>query len=494
MALVLYSVSLGGTFVYDDFDVFERDDRLADPSQWGRYWTESYNNGVDNLFRPLTSLSYATQWWLHGDRAWAFHLVNVLMNAGVCALVAELARRLFGFRAAVIAGLLFAAHPVHVEAVAYIVGRAELGCAAGMLGAIVLSLGRPVTLPRVNAIVLCCLTSILCKEQGLLAPVLVALALFLRTHRYSSAERESLKALAVVLCFAVGGYIAWREMHLKFWWDRVFLDWTINPMARSHGVDRLLMPVVLMGRYAALLVFPWKLSPDYGASVIGWSVAPSDPYLWIGLAAVALWVTAIVKCRSNRPMLFVLVAAALTYAMVGNIVALIGTNFGERLMYIPSAFLLIAAGALLSKLRFATPLVVFLVLLGSARTVTYALRWNDRPTFYEKSIVDQPKAVRLYMLLAADHMAEAERAEKRGDAKSARQYRDRAADVIARGIEQAPDYLMVWIESAVIAYHRGDLDKADADLNRSLAIKPTIPAAMWQQKVAARRAATQRSP
>ena len=55
--------------------------------------------------------------------------------------MAELARRLAGTRAAYVAGLLFAAHPVHVEAVANIVGRSELACAAASLGALVLLAG-----------------------------------------------------------------------------------------------------------------------------------------------------------------------------------------------------------------------------------------------------------------------------------------------------------------------------------------------------------------
>src|SRR5439155_3187659 len=103
----------------------------------------------------------------HGNRPWVFHLVNVLLNAVVCALVAELARRLliYGSRdacvasahieqtgdagvAATIAGLLFVAHPIHVEAVANIVGRAELMCALGAIGAMVLFLHRPMTVAR----------------------------------------------------------------------------------------------------------------------------------------------------------------------------------------------------------------------------------------------------------------------------------------------------------------------------------------------------------
>src|SRR5439155_23772183 len=94
-AIALYAVSIGGTYVYDDWDILFNDSRVAHPGQWKQFWTESYNGGVDNLYRPLVSMTYATQWRLHGDRAWAFHLVNVLLHATVCALVAEFARRLF---------------------------------------------------------------------------------------------------------------------------------------------------------------------------------------------------------------------------------------------------------------------------------------------------------------------------------------------------------------------------------------------------------------
>src|SRR5436190_5468840 len=121
-SLLLYAITLGGTYVYDDFDILFNDARLRNPDQWKLYLTQSYNGGVDNLYRPLVSMTYAVQWWLHGDRPWAFHLVNILLHAGVCALVAELARRLSGTRAAYVAGLLFAALPIHVEAVANIVG------------------------------------------------------------------------------------------------------------------------------------------------------------------------------------------------------------------------------------------------------------------------------------------------------------------------------------------------------------------------------------
>ena len=146
----MYAVTLHGTYIFDDRAIILRDPRIADLTLWYEFWTQQYfPDAPDNLYRPLVSMSYAIQWGLHGDQAWAFHLVNWLLGAATAAAVAEFARRLVvgalagasarglgnpdeasrrGVWAGLVAGLLFAAHPVHVEVVAGIVGRAELLC------------------------------------------------------------------------------------------------------------------------------------------------------------------------------------------------------------------------------------------------------------------------------------------------------------------------------------------------------------------------------
>jgi hypothetical protein len=61
--------------------------------------------------------------------------------------------------------------------------------------------------------------------------------------------------LIILLTWTFAAYIVLREQILKFWWDRSFLDWTINPLIRPDA-DRWTMPLVLLGRYASLLVAP----------------------------------------------------------------------------------------------------------------------------------------------------------------------------------------------------------------------------------------------
>lgn len=89
-----------------------------------------YGNPPFWLYVPLTELSIALEYQLVGERGWLYHLTNVLLHAANSVLVAALISRLFGGRAtAVLTGVLFAVHPLHVESVAWISERKDVLCA-----------------------------------------------------------------------------------------------------------------------------------------------------------------------------------------------------------------------------------------------------------------------------------------------------------------------------------------------------------------------------
>jgi len=160
---------------------------------------------------------------------------------------------------------------------------------------------------------------------------------------------------------------------------------------------------VLLGKYTQLLIAPVQLSVDYGSTVFGWKVNYHNPYVYIGLAAVAAWLVlmAISLRRRTWSIFFLLIALGLSYAMVGNIVSLIGTNLAERLMYMPSAYFLMIIAAYAARLRTAVlaPAVAFLVALGTLRTVTYARLWNDPLALYVDNLQHSPRSLKLYDLV-----------------------------------------------------------------------------------------------
>src|SRR6185437_765477 len=77
LAFAAYAITLGGTYIYDDVAVVHDDPRVLQPSKWVQLWTKPYfAKSVDQLYRPLVSMSFAIENWMHGDKAWIFHLVN----------------------------------------------------------------------------------------------------------------------------------------------------------------------------------------------------------------------------------------------------------------------------------------------------------------------------------------------------------------------------------------------------------------------------------
>src|SRR5437588_6523623 len=112
--------------------------------------------------------------------------------------------------------------------------------------------------------------------------------------------------------------------------------------------------------------------------------------------------------------------------MVGNVVSLIGTIFGERLMYLPSLFFLVLVALAVAKwpANIWSIVLVALVVLGSARSFTYARRWNDRLSFLQHATDEQPGAIALYRLTA-------EELDRRGQI-------EQAARLLAKGRAAVP--------------------------------------------------------
>ena len=398
VAIMLYAVTLRGTYIYDDVAIVHEDPRALQPRQFYKLWSQPFfASSVDKLYRPLVSSSFAIENYLHGDRPWAFHAVNIILHATTSALVALLAARLAGSLASWISGVLFAVHPVHVEAVAGLVGRAESACAIAVLGALLIFL-KPGQLNnrRIAGIFGCFLAALFSKEQGILLPLVLLFAYLLRGGWNIPAERKQLKSLAAICLVTTAGYLLLRERVASLSFDRQLLDPYVNPLIKSTSRDRLLMPIVLLGRYTRLLIFPTTLSVDYGGSIIGAVVRPGDSYLYLGLIALLVWFVLFIIAwrRKHLELIFCLLSLGISYGMIGNIVSLIGTIFGDRLMYMPSIFFLLIVSMGLASLHkgVAITLLVLISLAASVRTFTYARLWNDPETLYAYTLKIHPES------------------------------------------------------------------------------------------------------
>ena len=109
-AIVLYIPAIQYGWVWDD-----------------RVMVDSQGHALLEGYRPLASLLFRLEWNLGYGTPLIAHLTSVMLHGAATFLFFRLALSLAaGPMLALVTSLLFAAHPVHVEAVAYISGRPDL--------------------------------------------------------------------------------------------------------------------------------------------------------------------------------------------------------------------------------------------------------------------------------------------------------------------------------------------------------------------------------
>ncbi len=135
--LLLYGPTLTYPFVWlDDYVLIQqRMEELRDFRNWFRPFTEHYfrpSSIIGLYYRPLVTLSYMADAWIGEGRIGCFRFTNLMLHIlaswGVFLLVREGIERCG--RKGVFPGLMgafvFAVHPVHVMAVAWVPGRNDL--------------------------------------------------------------------------------------------------------------------------------------------------------------------------------------------------------------------------------------------------------------------------------------------------------------------------------------------------------------------------------
>ncbi len=434
-----------------------------------------------SAYRPLTTLTYALNHAVGGLAPAGYHLVNLLLHAGASALVVALALALgLPLAAATLAGLLFAVHPVHVEAVANVAGRKELLVTVLALGAVLLhrsALRRGGA--RIFAAALAALLAAFSKETGLVVIGLVAARdLLLDTEELRASPRRAAALYA--------GYLAAAALYLGARWEVLqsvgmpgtpFLE---NPVASAPFLERAATGIVVLGKGLALLMAPITLSPDYSFAALPPVSSALDPRLAAavaGLAAVAAFGAWPGAWRRVR--VFAVAIYGLAIFPASNLLVPIGTIFGERLLYLPSVGFAIGVAALGARWlegerRVLVRTVAGLVLAGlAARGAWYARAWEDSFTIFAEGARVQPGSAQMQLTYGGQLL-------ERGEMAGAAAAFSRAAEILAvRPDAQAP----ALVQLGVAYEHLGRAEEAERLYARVLALDPLHPDALWRTGV-----------
>ncbi len=412
LAVGLYLNALPGRFVLDDHSVILENPAVAGGGGLLDVLAAEYGRQTD-LWRPVTLLAHYLLYGLFGPDPFWHHLASALLHGAVVFLLGLLVKRLTGDgRLGTRTALLFAAHPIHTEAVAYVSGLAELLAALGFLAAYLVYLSA--TTPEEGGV----------SRRGRF--IIAALLLFLAVASKENAAALFGVVLAGDLLFRRGGISGGRlartaalfvapvafYLFLKYLLlGRLLAPGTTilnNPAAHAALWERWATASEAAFRYLALLLWPARLSCDYGfdAVPVVRGVAGAAAFI---LAALASAAAALFLARRHRPALFALLWFLVTYFPVSNIPFPIGVIMAERLLYLPSAgFCLLAAVCLgrLDDTRFSaggrTSIIILtlVLLLWGGRTVLRNLDWRGPLPLFASAVKAEPRSVKARANLA----------------------------------------------------------------------------------------------
>lgn len=393
-AFVAYLFSLWNRFALDDIYIVVLNPLVRAPSGLWRAFGASYWAGNLNttVYRPLAVATYALDWMV-GSPVW-FHLVNVAWHVAATLVVALLARRWAGDAAALIAGMFFAVHPVHVEAVANIVGRNELMAAVFVLIAVYTALESE--RPLLSAVAFAC--GLLSKENAIVTPALIVFAWLVGLRPMPTGRR---------LAWFAGSWaiVAVAYFALRFLVFRAYGAGIVAVAPVFNGATPLtvrLTAVAALGDVARLLLFPLHLRADYSPAERTAVTTLLDPRFLLGVLVVTIWGTLLLLAWKRRRALeaYGLGWVAIAYSPVANLLFPIGVLIAERTLYLPSAGLALAVGGALRHLQGRSLAIVtaLLVVLGGARTVERIPVWRDNAHAAASLLDDAPQSYRTFDL------------------------------------------------------------------------------------------------
>ena len=399
-AAFAYANTLLNGFTMDDLGYIVRNSQVTEPSLRALFAAHK----VSNVLRPLTFATFALDWKLGGGVALGFHAVNLVLHAIVGCLVFVLVQLLFrqyqyGRTIAFVSALLFAVHPIHTEAVASVVGRAELLAAGFLIVAWIMHLQD-----REGFALICFSLALLSKESAVVFLPLVLLGDY-AIGMGKSAFRY-LRIAAVTLAYFV---VLWNVQGRRFGPPSIsVID---NPLAEVPAAARILNALRILWKYVGLQLYPATLSADYSYNQI--PVYGVLRYTLVAAIAsivvLGVWVWA-AKKRYRGLVLGIGIYIA-SFAITANILKPIGTIMAERLAYLPSlGFCLLVALAwnwLWQRWKtVAVGLGFVVIIMLTARTIVRNRDWEDNRTLGYAQLRAAPNSAKTHQNMALVYMDE----------------------------------------------------------------------------------------
>ncbi|MCP5463206.1 MAG: tetratricopeptide repeat protein [bacterium] len=466
--VLCYSNIFNNEFLFDDPDIILNNKAIRDIFNLKSVLLTNYWHSIANagLYRPLVFFTYALDYHFWGKEPAGYHISNLIFHLITCwILYSVFARFLKSRRIAFAGALLFAAHPVHTEAVTGIVGRAEVLMALFFLlgwllflkseSTIIDSPSGKINIFKRNLMLSagCYFLALCSKENAVVLPVILISLLLRWDHNKSFYQRiENILRVGFLYFVPLCIYLAVRWSVIGSFSPQGTEQFFHN--VSSSSVFFTMMRVFLM--YGKLLLVPTNLLCSYRLTALS-----SSLFEWrvlFSLVGVIIWFCAALRyfksgCKGQFGLFFILVSLL----PVSNIIR-IGDIMAERFLYLPSVgFVLFAAemwcktvcGRSLeknNKFYLMNALLLLCALAFCLGTIKRNAEWRTGIIFWKTTLRDIPDSNSGYFNLAVCYR------EKGAP--------EMAIKVLKRSLEIHPNHIPTRIFLAEMYYSAGQYENA----------------------------------
>lgn len=399
-AIVLYLNTAHFDYALDDYaSIIEN--RSTQKGDLKEIFKTSYRYGSymasDELYRPIPKALFAMQWSVAPNNPHLAHWTNIFLYAFLAVVV-------FGFCQRVLKGnllhsffatLLFLAFPIHTEAVANIKSVDEI---LAMLFT-VLSLNRYIdflsekkSIKVISSLIFFVL-ALLCKESSItLLAVLPLLVYYLNSTNWKQNLVSLLYFFGVTIIYLIARSNVYGIIPMG-----TLPSVSDNLLVKVVGsLERYTTAIYILGLYLMRIVIPSGLTFDasfpqlsvVGISSVGFIVSAS---VLTGLLALAIY-GLLKKEGYGLAILFFFITASVS----SNIFTLIGTQYGERLMFMPSLGISLAVIIFITNynIKQGAYVVYTFVFLYSILTINRNAVWENNETLYRSGLISAPNSAR----------------------------------------------------------------------------------------------------
>jgi tetratricopeptide (TPR) repeat protein len=499
---VCFGATLGAGFTFDDQQIIVGNPLLREGGLPFASWT-----------RSVRSLSLFVDHALFGDRPLGYHAHSLLWHVAATWLVRAFALRLTGRPGlALAAALLFAVHPVQVEAVANVSNRKESQCLVFALLAF-LAWSRAVAEDGRRRLAFAAAATgawglaLLSKQVAVALPAAVVVweLLFVPAPRRLALRRPALLAGAA----GIGGLgLAWYLSSAVQIGDPAALPTLTGYAGEASWRSFALTAGRSFWRYLGLITWPADLCPDHLVTLSQSALDPATLASWTGVALLAG--AAVALARVAPVPVFGLAWLVAFLLPVSNLVPTANV-LADRYLYVPSAGFCLAAAwvgaALLERVRRPPPRVLAAACLAlvavplALHARGYAARWHDERSLWQTALACNPDSYRARYGLGQDAVRRKQLSEALVHFEAAARLRpdfavahynhagalvalgrfDEAIAVYDAALARWHGHAEAWYNRGLAHAGRGDPARALADYDEALRLRPDLAAARYRR-------------